>query len=160
MTLCTIFSELSILWLPNMVWWYIILSQSVLWKKLDYCIQRSRSLWRVKMSMCVQIIFSKSPDIWFPDLVLLCMVMSRSVTQKDWLAVFKVKVSARADMIKIWQFLLYLLNYWSFCYIIISQSVLWRNWIVVFKVKVTAKFHDVNECMSKWYLLNCWTFYY
>ena len=26
-------SELLILWQPNLVWWYIIISQSVLWKK-------------------------------------------------------------------------------------------------------------------------------
>ena len=49
-------------------------------------------------------------------MVLWCIIMSRSVMQKDWLAIFKVKVTARAHMIKIWQFLLYLLNCWSFCY--------------------------------------------
>ena len=32
---CTIFSELLVLWQSNLVWWYIIISQSVLWKKLD-----------------------------------------------------------------------------------------------------------------------------
>ena len=36
--------------------------------------------------------------------------------QKDLFAIFKVKVTARAHVIKIWQFLLYLLNCWSFCY--------------------------------------------
>ena len=68
-------------------------------------------------------------------------------------------------MIKIWQFLLFLLNCWSLCdqiwidlYIIIGQSVLWRNWISVFKVKVTAKFQNVNECLSRWYFLNRLTF--
>ena len=36
--------------------------------------------------------------------------------KKKEFAIFKDKVTARALMIKIWQFLLYLLNCWSFCY--------------------------------------------
>ena len=39
MTLSTISSELLILRQPDLVWWYIIVSQSVLWKKLDCCFQ-------------------------------------------------------------------------------------------------------------------------
>ena len=34
-----IYAELLILWQPNMMWWYIIISRSALWKKLDYRIQ-------------------------------------------------------------------------------------------------------------------------
>ena len=117
MTLSTVFSELVILWHPNLVWWYIIISQSDLWKKLDYCfVSWSRSQQRVKMLMFVQIISSKAPDILFPNSVLWCITMSRSIMQKDWFTIFKVKVTARAHMIKIWQFLLYVLNFWSFCY--------------------------------------------
>ena len=33
MTISTTFSELLIPWQPNLVWWYIIISQSILWKK-------------------------------------------------------------------------------------------------------------------------------
>ena len=41
MTLSTKSVELLILWQPNMVWWYIIIGHSVLWKKKkkDYYIQ-------------------------------------------------------------------------------------------------------------------------
>ena len=39
MILSTLYSELLTPWQPNLVWWYIIISQSVLWKKLDYCFQ-------------------------------------------------------------------------------------------------------------------------
>ena len=39
MTLSVLFSELWIPWQPNLVWWYIIISQSVLWKRKGYCIQ-------------------------------------------------------------------------------------------------------------------------
>ena len=61
-------------------------------------------------------ISSKPPNILFPNLVLWCIIMNRSVRQKDCFAIFKVKFTARAQMIKIWQFLSYLLNCWSFCY--------------------------------------------
>ena len=35
--------------------------------------------------------------------------------QKNWFTVFNVKVTARAYIIKIWLYLLYLLNSWSVC---------------------------------------------
>ena len=49
-------------------------------------------------------------------LVWWCSIMGQTVMQENWFAISKVKVIARAHMIKIWQFLLYLLNCWSFCY--------------------------------------------
>ena len=76
---------------------------------------RSRSQWRVKMSVFFQIC-SKPSSIWLRNLVLWCIIMSRSVMQKDWFAIFKIKVTARAHSITIWQFLLYPLKCWSFCY--------------------------------------------
>ena len=51
--------------------------------------------------MFVQIISSKPPNVLFPNLVLWFIIMSRSVVQKDWFAIFKVVVTARAHMIKI-----------------------------------------------------------
>ena len=39
MALSSISSELLISWQPNSVRWYIIISQSVLWQKLDCCVQ-------------------------------------------------------------------------------------------------------------------------
>ena len=97
------------------------------------------------MLMFVKMVFSNPPNILFPNLVLWCIIMSQNVTQKDWFAIFKVKVTARAHMINTWQYLLYLLNCWSFYYqtwfdsTLSWASVLQRNWIVVFEVKVTAK---------------------
>ena len=85
-------------------------------KKVRLLYSGSRSQWRIKMLMFVQMMSSKPPNILFPNLVLWCIIMSWSVTQKDWLAIFKVRVTARALMTKVWQFLLYLLNCWSFCY--------------------------------------------
>ena len=86
-------------------------------KKIGYCIQgQGHTQWRVRMLMFVQMISSIQPNILFPNLVLWCINMSQSVMHKDWFVIFKVKVTARAHMIKIWEFLLYFLNCWSFCY--------------------------------------------
>ena len=95
-----------------------------------------------------QMVSSRPPKM-SPNLVLWCIIMSRSVVQKRLLCYFKVKVTARAHFIKILQFLLYLLKCWSFCYQTCS-IVLYRkpvscekNWMAVVKVKVTAKFQNV-----------------
>ena len=115
MTVSTILSELLIPWQPNLVWWYIIWSQSVLWKKWI-------TAFRVKVTvkgqnlMFVQMVSSKPSNILFSNLALWFIIMSQSVMKKRLICYFKVKVTARAHMIKIWQFLLYLLNCWSFCY--------------------------------------------
>ena len=75
-TLSTIFAELLIPWQPNLIWWYIIISQSVLGKNV-LLHSGSRSQWRVKMLMFVQMILSKPPNILFPNLVLWCIIMSQ-----------------------------------------------------------------------------------
>ena len=71
----------------------------------------------------------KPLNILFPNVVLWCIIMSQSVMQKDWFAIFKVTVTARAHMIKIWQFLLYLLDCWSFCYQTWFDSTLSQAWM-------------------------------
>ena len=85
-------------------------------EKKSLLFSRSRPQQRVKMLQFVQMISSKPPNILFSNLVLWCIIMSQSVMQKDWFAIFKVKVTASAHVTKIWQLLLYLLNCWSFCY--------------------------------------------
>ena len=82
---------------------------------------RSRSQQRFKMSVnvfpddifffppCVQ------PFFLIPNLVWWCIIMSQCVMQKNWFTIFNVKVTARIYIIKIWLYLLYLLNCWSVC---------------------------------------------
>ena len=77
---------------------------------------RSRSQRRVKTSVFIQIMSSNLPNTLRPTLVVWYIIMSWSVMPKDWFAIVKVTVTARAHMMKIWQFLLYFLNCWSFCY--------------------------------------------
>ena len=87
--------------------------------------------------------------------------MSQIVFQKDWFAVFKVNVTVKDPLIKIWlsyisSGLLIILRlnlvWW---HIIISWIVLWTHWITV---KVTENVENSSECSSGRYLFNCWTF--
>ena len=121
--------------------------------------------------MFVRTISSEPQNMLLPNLVWLCSMISQSVMQKIRFTVFNVKVKARAYIIKIWLFLLYLLNSWWVCDQIwfnsttSIRSVLWKNGITVFKV--AAKVQDVSECLydifslclivSAQYLLNCST---
>ena len=93
--------------------------------------------------------------------------MSQIVFQKDWFAVFKIKVMVTVNdhIIKIWlsyissELLILLQRNLVWWHIIISWIVLWKDWIfVVVKVKVTEKVQNSSECSSEWYLLCCWTF--
>ena len=55
--LSTIFSELLIPGQPDLVWWYIILSLSVLWKKLNYCIHSQGHSEGQNVYVCLDDIF-------------------------------------------------------------------------------------------------------
>ena len=108
---------------------------------------------------------SEPQNVWLSNLVWSCSIISQSVIQKNWFTVFDVKVTASAYTIKIWLFLLYVLNCWSVWTklgLIVQHyklAVLWKNRMTAFKVKVTAKVQNVSECLSGWYLLNrrsCW----
>ena len=81
-------------------------------EKWDYCIQGQGHSEGSKCSwMFVQTISSEPNNILLPNLVCLCsIIMNQSVMQKTWFTVFSVKVTVRAYIIKIWLFLLYLLN--------------------------------------------------
>ena len=93
-----------------------MLSLMIHHRKPEYLLHsRSRSQQKVRMSVFVQMISSKWPNIFLPNLVMWCINLSWSVMQKDWYAIFKVKVTTKARMIKIWQFLLYFLKCWSIC---------------------------------------------
>ena len=126
MTLSTMSSELLISWQPNLVWWYIIISWFV--KRIGILHLRSRSQWRVKMSIFVQMISSKLPNILLPNLLLWCIFMNQSACKKTDLLFLRsrsqqgaydqnVTVSTSSELLPnlVWS------------YIIISQSVLWRS---------------------------------
>ena len=86
--------------------------------------------------------------------------------QNDWFTIFKFKATARAHMSKIWQFQLYFLNCWSFCYQTLFDSAL--SWAKVSYKEIELLYSrsrlqqnfkmslNVN-CLSRWYLLNAFT---
>ena len=73
-----------------------------------------------------------------PNLAWCWMIMSQIVLQKDWFAVFKIKVTAKGHIIKIWLcdmsfellILLQLNLVWR--HIITRWNVLWKDWIALF----------------------------
>ena len=77
---------------------------------------RSRSQQRFKMlvKVCPDDIFWTT-DHFDTKLDMVMQHHEPDCHAEYWLAVFNVKVTARAYMIKIWLFLLYLLNCWSLC---------------------------------------------
>ena len=84
---------------------------------------------------------------------------------KKKFAVFKVKVTARADMINIWLFLLYLLNCWFFGSQTWSGDI--SSWARVPYEEIGYCIQDQGHsqgskywCLSRWYLLNCQMFDY
>ena len=177
-TLYIISAELFILLHSKMVWWYIIVSQSALWKNWITAFQ-VRSQQRVRMSMFVQMISSKPPNIWLPNFALWCTIMSRSVIEKDRFAILKVKVTPRAHKIKLSQFLQYLLasaltflvqwrhfgvirtvNCWQqvqSCKHILKWTILVKNRWQGESLDVSA---DISSLMTSfrcyWYGLHCW----
>ena len=65
-------------------------------EKLDCCVQgqghnnTSKYQW-----MFIQMMFSESLNLLLPNLVWWCIILSQIVFQKDWFAVFKVKVTVK-----------------------------------------------------------------
>ena len=87
---------------------------------------RSRSQQMFAISVC-RIVFDQCllnhSTIFLPNLVWWCIIMRRCVMQKNWFTIINVKATARAYRIKIWRFLLYLLNCWS-----VSRGGDWGTW--------------------------------
>ena len=137
-------------------------------KKMGLLRWRSRSQESVQMLVLVHMISSKLPNIWLPDLVLWCIIMSWSVMQKDWFAILKVNVTTTKKhpknpwILSRW----YLLNHkrsFSKLGIVMHHSESEchaKRLIAIFKVKVTARAHTIKWWQFLLYLLNCWSFCY
>ena len=122
--------------------------------------------------MLDQMISSESLNLFLPNLVWWCIIMSQIVFQKDWFAIFKVKVTVKDHIIKIWLSAVF----WAadpFAtklglvahYHKLDCLVKRLDCSVVVKVKVTGKLKNLSEwskcqCFSRSYLLNRPTFCY
>ena len=115
MTISTISSKLLVPLQPNLVLWYSIICQSVLRKCLVLGL-RSRSQRRLKVSVniCLDDIFWTATYFVTRLGMMIQQNEPECHAEQKIFAVFKVKVTARANMIKIWLWLLYLLNCWFF----------------------------------------------
>ena len=82
--------------------------------------------------MFVQMISSESFNLLLPNLVWWCTIMSQVVFWKDWFAVFKVKVTVKDHIIKLW-----LSNISSDLLILLQLNLVWWyiviRWIVLLK---------------------------
>ena len=103
-------------------------------EKWDYCVQgQGHSKGEKCLWMFVQMISSEPQNILLPNMVWLCSIIGQSVMQKNWFTLFNVKVTGRAYIIKIWLFLLYLLNCWFVCNQAWFDSLLSNQWFVLYK---------------------------
>ena len=134
--------KMLIPWQPNLVWWYIIISQSVLWKTVGLLHSGSRSQWRVKMLMFVQVISSKPLSILFPSLVLWCIIY-----------IMQELIWSKYDNV--------------YCIFWTADPFATKLGLIVhyhkpecFTEILDCYVQNVNECLSTWYLLNCWTVYH
>ena len=129
-------------------------------EKLDYCSQGhsegSKCQW-----MFVLMISSESLNLLPPNLLLWCIIMNQIVFQKDWFAVFKVKVTVKYNIIRIWPFnilseqlILLQLNL-AWWHNIIRWIVSWKDWIALlwsrsrsqkrFRIPVNVHLDDISS---------------
>ena len=77
----------------------------------------------------------ESQKLLLPNLVWWCIIMSQIALQKDWFAVFKIKVTMKDHVIKIWlsssELLILLRLNLVWWHIIKSWIVLWKDWTVL-----------------------------
>ena len=91
--------------------------------------------------------------------------MSEIKFQKDWFPVFKVKVTVKDHLIKIWlpnicifwtaDLFATKLGFMAQCH---KLDCLVKRLECCIVVKVTGKVHISSKCSYGWYNLNCWTF--
>ena len=140
-----------------------------LMKKLDCCVQGQC---HGKISNCqwlfIKMLSFEMLNPTLPNFVRWCIIMSQIVFQKYWFAVFMFKVTVN-DYVTKDDFLIYLLNCWSFCnwinlvwwHIMMSWIVLWKDWIALLRLRSRSHGRSKNssKCSSQRYLLNRWTFW-
>ena len=160
MTVSTTSSELLIFLPPNVVWWYIIISQRVLWGNWI-------AVFKVKVTAKLQNAnecFSRQylqnhwtfyHQVWFGD-----ASSWSSVFQKWLVCCHRGEGHSEGSYYKNMN-LVYLLNFWSFPTKLLLMAhhnnldCLEKDLVAV---KVTGKVQNASECSPGGYLLSCWMF--
>ena len=155
MTISTISSERLILFslLPNMVWQYIVMSQSVLWRNwiAVFKVNVTAKFQNINECLSRRYLLIRWTLVWW------CIIMSQIVSQKDRLAVLRVKVTAKDNVIKIWlsnissDLLIPLQLNLVWWHIINSWIVLWKDWLALLLslIHIWRCRRDVL-CRSRW----------
>ena len=147
--------------LPNLVWWSIIMWQCVVWKKNGLPSSMSRSQ-RGLISYIIKIwLFTISSKLLIrlqPNLLCWYSITSHGITG------FKVKVTVNVQTVSECLSRPYLLTTEYFvakpgtiCSII-SQSVKQKKWFTVFSVKVTVWAYIIKIWLFLLYFVNSWLF--
>ena len=115
-------SELLTLLQSTLVWWYILICRSVMWKKEKRLLcSRSRSQWNFITSINV----CSENSFWTTELFNLDVVMYHHEPEwKDWFAVFNVKVTVKASFGQIMIFYS-LPDCWSCCNQTWFDGIIW-----------------------------------
>ena len=115
--LFNIFSELMIILQLNLVWWHIIISWIVLWKDwtaLLWSRSRSQKRFKIPVNGHLDDIFSTAQ----PFVTKLGMVMQHHGPERQargLVCCLQAQSLSESSFNKMWLFLPYLLNCWSFC---------------------------------------------
>ena len=120
------------------------------------------------MSVFVQMIFSKLTNILLSNLVLWRIIMSQSIMQKVWFAIFKVNVTvtARACITREYDYFYY--TFRTFGTIVTKLGLIVQHkkpeWAVEkLDYCIQGQGHSIGskcQCLSRWYFLNCYRFCY
>ena len=116
--LCAISFELLIPWQPNLVWRYIVISQSVMWKKKPGLLHlraghsegsecKCLSRWCLLNRLFFFFFFNQT---WYCDASPWALVPAKRL-----MCCFQGQGHSKDSYDNMWRFLLYLLNCWSFC---------------------------------------------
>ena len=132
-------------------------------KKNGFLHSGSRSQWKVKMLMFVQMISSKPPNILFPNLVLWCIIMSQCHAKR-----LNVPFSRSRSR----QELMWSKYYNVYCIFWTADPFATKLGLIIhyhkpecFMEKLECCVHGqshrkMSKCvwLFRWYFLNCWTF--
>ena len=165
MTISTISSELLVLLLPNLVWWYIIISQKVWWsngivvqgeghskfQNVNECLSR----WYLLNRWTVYY------QTWYGYASLWARLSSKKIglvssrLRSQWRIIF-----SKYDFLMSSELLILLHLNLVWWHIIISWIVMWKDWIALSwsRSRSQKKVQNSSECSSGWYLLKCWMF--
>ena len=140
----------------KLVWWSIMMSQSVMQKKNGLLSSRLQQVLIWSKQDFFLYIF-RTADFFATKVVgfffwFFFVLHYYFLWGKKKIAVFMVKITGNlqnvAECLSGWYFLNCLSPSLVWCCIILSQSIMWKGWVAFFKVKVTMKAYIIKIWLS------------